>query len=342
MLTVRFLNQDDVIACGGADMAAAVQDIENVFALHARGDVVLPSKTVLRWGGIESEYSHGRINAMPAYVGGDVHMAGIKWISGFPKNPFTNGLPRAVGITILNDPDTGVPLAIMDGTLISAVRTGAVTGVAAKYLARPDSEVAGIIGTGVQSRTQLRALKVVLPALKQVKAFDVDRGRRERFAEEMAADLGIEVRPVNSAEEAVRGSQVLVTATTSKEPVVKAEWIEPGLFYSAVGGHEFEYAVADRASKIVVDNWEEIKHRGSQTLCFMHREGLLSDDRIHAELGEVVIGRKAGRQSAGEFILFASVGMGLEDVAVASRVLRTARERGIGSDLVLWREPFSR
>lgn len=341
MVSFRYLNQDEVAACGGLDMAATVADVEKAFALHASHDVILPSKVVLRWGDVSTEYSHGRINGMPAYVGGDVHMAGFKWISGFPQNPFKHNLPRAAGITILNDPDRGVPVAIMDGTLISAMRTGAVTGVAARYLARKDSHTAGMIGAGVQNRTQLRALKTVLPNLQRVKIYDLDAGRAAGYAREMSEVTGLEVTPVASAEAAVRDSQVIVTATTSKTPIVKAEWIEPGTFYSAVGGDEYERAVVAMAAKVVVDDWHEIKHRDTMTLSKMASEGIFPDERIHADLGDVVLGARAGRESDGEFILFASVGMGLEDVAVATRILREAEARGVGTILPLWSEPFA-
>ena len=164
-LSFRYLSQEQVVAAGGRDMALAVDDIEEVFRLHARGDYVLPTKAVLRWGDVASEMSRGRINAMPGYVGGRFDMAGVKWIASFPAN-IDRGMPRASGVTILNDPATGVPVAVIDGTLISAMRTGAVSGVASRHLAREDAGVVGIIGAGVQSRTQLMAITVARPAVR--------------------------------------------------------------------------------------------------------------------------------------------------------------------------------
>jgi len=167
-VSLLFLNQEEVIKCGGFDMSKILPDIEKFFSLEATGKVILPSKTILRWGDVKSEETKGRINCMPAYVGGDVNMPGIKWIGSAPLNPSKYNLPRASALTILNDPDNLFPVAVMDGTLISAMRTGAVTGVGAKYLARSNSEIVGLIGAGVQNRTQLMALEKVLKNIKKV------------------------------------------------------------------------------------------------------------------------------------------------------------------------------
>ena len=206
-----YLTQADVRATG-VDMPMVLDAVEDSFRLHHRGQTNLPHKTVLDLG----ERERGRGNAMPAYVGGDYDTFGIKWIAGFPKNPILHGLPRATGFFILNDSWKGVPLAIMDCTLLSAMRTGAVTGVGARYLARPDSESVAMIGAGVQARTQLEALKVVLPGLKEARAFDIRREVAEQYAVEMGARLGMDVRAVGSAEAAVREADVVVTVTVAR------------------------------------------------------------------------------------------------------------------------------
>ncbi|MGH9159307.1 MAG: hypothetical protein ACRD2X_04895 [Vicinamibacteraceae bacterium] len=151
----------------------------------------------------------GRINAMPGYIGGQVHMAGIKWLGGSPSNPQRRGIPRASGILILTDPETMVPLAILEGALISALRTGAVTGSAARYLARPDSRVAGLIGAGVQGRTQLMPLKESLLSICEPRVFDLDGSRLATFCREMSAELGIRVTPVESHQQCVQACDVL-------------------------------------------------------------------------------------------------------------------------------------
>jgi hypothetical protein len=210
MISFLYLSQKDVRDTG-VDMGLALAAVEDAFKLHHRGEVVLPHKVVLDM----DERKRGRGNAMPGYVGGEYHTFGIKWIAGFPGNPARFGLPRGTGLTILNDAENGLPLAVMDCTLLSAMRTGAVTGVGARALARPDSASVAMIGTGVQARTQLEALKAVLPGLKEVRAYDLRREAAEAFAAETRARHGLEARAVGSAEEAVRGADVVVTVTVA-------------------------------------------------------------------------------------------------------------------------------
>ena len=146
-----YLSQEDVIRCGGMAMEQAIQDLEEVFGVYDQGDYILSGKIVMKSSEPNAEEISGRINAMPGYVGGRFYMAGIKWIESAPKNPFPYGLPRGSAAIVLNDPETKLPIAIMDGTLISAVRTGAVTGVCAKYMAPSHTKVVGLFGAGPQS-----------------------------------------------------------------------------------------------------------------------------------------------------------------------------------------------
>ncbi|WP_187119787.1 ornithine cyclodeaminase [Numidum massiliense] len=322
-------------------MSEVIDDLKTVFALYDRKDVVLPPKTVLRWGDKESELSRGRINAMLGYVGGSIDIAGMKWIGSAPRAMTSRyGLPRASALIVLNDPQTMLPLAVMDGTLISAMRTGAVTGLAAKYLARANSTTVGIVGAGVQSKTQLLALKTALPQVTTVKVYSLTATRAQTFAQEMGSVLDVAIQPVASAEEAVRDAEIVVTATTAKAPVVEAEWFAEGCFYSHVGGHEAEFSVIHRADKIVVNHWEGIKKRGVQTLALMYAAGEIGDGAIDAELGDIVVDKKQGRTTAREFIYFNAVGMAMEDLAVAKRIYDHAKRKGIGTMLPLWHEPM--
>ncbi|MEJ8766084.1 ornithine cyclodeaminase family protein [Oceanobacillus sp. HCA-5259] len=336
---VLFLNQEDVKKCGGEDMSLAIEVMESVFSLHQKEDYVLPNKSVLRWGDIDSETTRGRVNSMPASIGGEFQSVGIKWISSSPTNPDKYGLPRASGIIILNDYETLFPKAIMDGMLLSAMRTGANSGVAAKYLAREDSKVLGLIGAGAQNKTQLMAMKSVLKNLTEVKINDLNKERAHLFAEEMNEKVNLPIKVVDTAEEAVRGSDVFITATVSKTPIVKYEWIDKGSLYLHVGSHECEYEVIEKADKIVVDDWEELKHRGVETISLMYAEGEFNESRIDAQLGEIVNNIKHGRMNNDEFIYFNSVGMGIQDVALASVVYEKAVEKKIGKQLNMWGNP---
>lgn len=335
-----FLNQQDIIKCGGEDIGLAIDSMEKVFALHYKKDYVLPNKSVLRWGDLDSESTIGRINSMPASIGGEFNSVGIKWIASSPKNPQTFGLPRANGLTILNDPDSLVPVAIMDGTLLSAMRTGANSGVAAKYLAKQDSEVIGLIGAGVQNRTQLLALLHVMKNIKHIKIADLDYDRAKKFADDMSEKTGYSIEIVNSAEEAVRDSDIFVTATVTKKPIVKRDWIKQGSLYLHVGSHECEFDVIESADKVVVDDWEELKHRGVETISIMYAQGLYDGSKIHGNLGEVVSGAVKGRESEEEFIYFNSVGLGIQDVALSSVIYKKALENNIGTKLSMYDAPI--
>lgn len=334
-----YLNQKEVIECGALDMTKTVKDIEQAFKLHQKGETIVPPKVALRWGDIHTEETRGRINAMPGHVGGNIDISGIKWIASAPLNPFKYELPRASALIILNDPYKGIPKCVMDGTVISAMRTGAVTGVAAKYLAKKESKTAGLIGAGTQNKTQLMALKTVLPKLEIAKIYDIVKERAEKFSEEAKEEIGIEVVPVDTAEKAVKHSDVVVTATTAKKPVVKTEWTDSGMFIANIGGYETEFQVLEKADKIVVDDWYQVKHRGTQTTAIMFKEGKLKDEDIHANLGEIVNGEKAGRENDDELIFFNPVGMGIEDIIVAYRIYKTAEQKGKGQKLELWNVP---
>lgn len=334
--SLLFLSQDSIIESGGDDIEQAINVMEEVYSLHNKKDYVLPPKTVLRWGDFDSESIRGRVNSMPASIGGAFKSVGIKWIGSSPSNPEKYNLPRASAVIVLNDYETFVPKAVMDGMLISALRTGANSGVAAKYLAKKNSKVVGLVGAGAQSKTQLRALHHVLPMLESVKIFDLNIDRANEFSKEMSEKLNLNIEAVDSAESAVRGSDVFVTATVTKKPIVKQEWIEKGMLYLHVGSHESYFEVIHKADKIVVDDWEELKHRGVETLPIMFEKGEFDPNNIYGQIGEIVNGVKNGRENDEEFIYFNSVGMGMQDVALASVIYEKAKSKNIGDNLKLF------
>ncbi len=338
--TFLFLDQDDVIRAGALDMARVIDRVELALSLLESGDVVDPPKSVLRWSeDPEMESVRGRINFLAAYLGGSINSLGMKWVASFPANR-KRGLPRATALIVLNDPATGIPIALMEGAIISAARTGAMTGVAARYLARPDTSTVGIIGTGVQSRTQLLALCAVLDNVREVKVFNRTRETADRFAAEMEGRTGRRITVVDSPEQAVRGLDLALVATTAHQPLMKGEWLSPGMLSVQFSGHECDFEVIRRADKLVCDQWETVKHRGITTPAVMHQQGLLQDDEIHADLQEIVTGKKSGRETPEELIHFAAIGLGVNDVAVASMVLERAVELGLGRPLSMWEAPL--
>jgi len=336
-----YLSQEDVIAAGGLDMAEAVKAIETSFKLHASGETILPHKPVLRWGGPETEETTGRIMAMPAYLGGDLRVAGIKWIPSKPSNPVLHGLPRANALIILNDPETLMPLAVMDGTIVSAMCTGAASGVAARVLARRDSSILGMVGAGVQMHTQAMAMRCVLPVLREGRVFDLDARRAVGFAHEMRELLQMEIRPVATKAEACAGSDVFVTATMSSHAYVDAAWYKPGVLHCEVSFWDTPAEVLATLDRVVCDDYDQVAHHGVDVSFRAVRDGYLSRERV-TDLGDILIGRAPGREGDHQRILFNPIGLGIHDVAEAYRVYRAALDRGIGRRLPLWESPHWR
>ena len=308
---ILFLNNKAMEELGCGDMAAVMHDVERAYTLVEQGDVITPGKLPMRWGKTaEDENVYGRINAMPGYIGGEYNMAGIKWIGSGPMN-YKKGLPRASVTVILNDPDTKLPVCVADGTEVSAKRTGASGGVAMKLLSKESSSVLAICGAGAQGRTQLEAAMMVRPGIKKVYVYDIRPESSARFVEESKA----------------------------KYPdVIEADWLKKGALVMNMADFEVTYDCVKKASKIVVDNWETIKHRMISTVALMWKDGIIKDEDIHAQLGQILIGEKKGRENDDEIIYFNAVGTGILDLAVTTRCYRKALELGKGTKLAYWEE----
>jgi ornithine cyclodeaminase len=334
-----YLQQEDVIACGGLKIGEVIEAVEGVYSLRDRGECEEPGTMVITYGSPHSQCR--RIMNHMAYVGGDVNKSGVKWIPSSPENPFKRGLPRASAIIILNDPETGFPLAVMDGTVISAMRTAAATGVGAKYLARVDSKVLGLIGAGPINRNQARAVCAVLHGIQEVKIFDLRLDRAKKFAKEMEEELGIDFRVARSAEEAITGSDVIVAATVGVTPetsYIEASWLKEGSFLSSVSGSDAKIEVVLQADKRVVTNRYSDK-TPNWVLGLICTRGLLSEDDF-VEIGEIINNKQLGRENDKEVIFYNPTGLGVEDVITANLIYQKALEKGIGKELELWHEPI--
>ena len=333
---ILFMNNIVVNSLVADDMGTVLSDIEKCLSIFDSGDVINPGKCVMRWGNTpEDENMYGRINAMPGYIGGDVQIAGIKWIGSGPQN-YKKGLPRASVTVILNDPDTKLPLAISDATTVSAKRTGAKGGLAVKYLAREKAETMLICGAGAQGRTQLEAALIVRPELKTVYIYDLYYDRAQTFAAEMKGRFHIPVIPVETPEAAAQQADIIVTVTLANEPFIEADWLKKGCLIVQMADYEVTYDCVRKADKIVCDTWEGIKHRNISPVAMMYHEGLITDDDIYCELGGIIRGRKAGRESDDEIIYFNAVGMGIEDIYIVNHAYCIAKEIGAGVLLDYW------
>jgi ornithine cyclodeaminase/alanine dehydrogenase-like protein (mu-crystallin family) len=316
------LTRRDVAALVDPDDCARV--VEDAFRLRAGGRAPAPA-----------------VASVPAATGGfHVKAAALKteraWFAAkvngnFPDNQQREGLPTIQGVIVLCDASNGRVLAVMDSIEITLLRTAAATAVAAKYLARPDSHVAAVCGCGVQGRAQLRALVRVLP-LRRVYAYDSDHARAEGYASELARELGIAIVPTPTAGEATRVSDVCLTCTTARRAFLGRGDIRPGTFLAAVGADNEDKQELEpdllAASTVVADILEQ-----SATIGDLHHaiaNGLMTKANVHAELGDIVAGRKPGRRSADEIIVFDSTGTALQDVAVGALVYERALAAGAG------------
>lgn len=334
---ILFLNNKAMEEIGVLDMDATIRDVKTTYVLNHKGDVINPGKCVLRWGKtVEDENVMGRINAMPGYIGGEYDMAGIKWIGSGPMN-FKKGLPRASVTVILNDPDTKLPVGIVDGTAISAMRTGASGGVAIDLLAMKNANTMLICGAGAQAPTQFEAAKIVRPNIDTLYVYDIKTENAMRFKENIQAKYPeVNIIVTEDVEDASRKSDIIDCVTLASEPFIKGEWLKKGCLVMNMADYEVDNECVKRADKLVVDFWENIKHRMISTVALMWRDGLVKDEDIHAELGEILCGEKSPRESEDEIIYFNAVGAGILDIAVAARCYKNAKKEGKGISLPFW------
>jgi ornithine cyclodeaminase/alanine dehydrogenase len=318
---ILYLSQTEVASLG-ITMREVIDALEVAFREQGHGRTEMPPKP-----GVHTQ-PDAFIHAMPAYIPA-LHSVGVKWVSGYPDN-YRRGLPYISGLLILNDEETGIPLAVMDCAWITAMRTGAATALSAKYLARSDSETVGILGCGVQGRSNLVALETQFP-LKRLIAYDILPQALDRFVQ--AVDNGkLEIIKAKEPREAVEGCDIVVTAgpiLRTPHATIKAGWLKAGAFASLVDFDSFWDGPAMReADKFTTDDIPQLEH---------YREiGYFQDiPPIYASLGELVAGIKPGRESPSERTMACNLGLALDDMATAPIVYRRALERGVGTWLPL-------
>ena len=313
-----YLSQADVAEAGPL-MAEIINSLEITFRAKGESRTEMPPKPSIHPGDGDNF-----MNAMLAYIP-DLKSAGVKWVGGFPEN-FKRGLPYISGLLIFNDVETGLPLAVMDCIWITAKRTGAATALSARYLARPESSVMGMLGCGVQGRSNVEALNVLFP-LKKVKAYDVNPDALRHYAEEINSGFDLEVVPVKTPEEAVIGCDIVVTAgPIMKKPhaTIQAGWLDKGAFASLIDYDSYWHPDAmHEAAKFCTDDTPQLR--------LYQQNGYLQNiPEIHADLGELVAGKKPGRETSEELTMTANLGNALDDMAVAPLIYKRAVEKGIG------------
>jgi alanine dehydrogenase len=311
------------------DVETALPVIEEAFLLYGLGRTVMPPKTY-----VPIPRHRGDFRAMPAYLDSEFEAAGVKWVNVHPDN-LGGPLPSIMAVLVYSDTATGFPLAVMDATHITCIRTGAAGGVAAKYLARADSRTVGVVGCGVQATAQLAAARAVRP-IERVRAYDARREAAERFCARATAK-GLTAEVADTVEACVREAEILVTTTPVREPVVRADWLRPGVHINAIGAdapgkEELEPEALLRA-RIVVDDWEQASHSGEINVPLAR--GLITRDNVRATLGEIVAGLKPARENDDEITLFDSTGLAIQDIAAARYVYNECRRQGLGTEIDL-------
>jgi alanine dehydrogenase len=314
-------------------MNEVMEVVESAFKEKGLGYAQMPPKIYLSY----PKYN-GDLRAMPSYLE-RLDVSAVKVVNSHPDNQAKFGLPTVMATIILIDPRNGAPLAIMDGTRITAMRTGAAGGLAAKYLARRDSKVVGLVGAGTQARTQLLALLSLYGKLELVKVWSRTRESRETFVSEMKGAYGdlTDITCVENVEDAVRGVDILVTTTPSRMPIVSDKWVSGGMHITCIGAdapgkEELDPAILKRA-KIVIDDWEQASHSGEINVPLA--KCLISRNDVWGDICEIAAGLKPGRTSESEVTIFTSTGLAVQDAVTAKLAYDKAIAKNVGHSIEL-------
>jgi alanine dehydrogenase len=310
------------------DIDELIANLEQAHIQYSTGRAVMPVRLVVPLPQI-----HGRITSMPGCLNDD-NALGMKVVTYFQENP-KRGLPAILATIMLFSVETGKMIAVMDGSYITAIRTACASAMATRALANRETPVLGILGAGVQARAHIQALSRVRK-LQQIKIYSPSGISATKIRKDMESEVGVGVKVAASAEDAVKHSDIVVTVTTAKEPILKSEWLNAGVHINAVGSHRPDLREVDGATlaraKVVVDSREAIMAECGDILLAL-KEKSIADDVIHAEIGEVLAGMKPGRESAGEITLYKSVGIAIQDVATANFVYHRALDRKVGTQV---------
>lgn len=294
------------------NMKEAIHIVEKVFGLYEKGNVQLPHKNYLY-------FKKGDLRCMPAYLP-YLKMSGVKNVTVHPGN---KKLPTVMATITLIDPENGFPLAVMDGTYITDLRTGAVGGIAVKYLAKPNSKILALIGSGRQAATQLQAIMIVKPDIEKIYACDLNIKLAKQFSKKYSKDYGIKIMATATIKEATESADIIVTTTPSRIPIVKEEYVKDGAHINAIGAdakgkQEIESSLLKKA-KIIIDNWQQVSSGGEINVPLS--KGIITKKDIYGNLGEIILGKKK-RKGVKEITIFDSTGLAIQDIACAAAVYK--------------------
>lgn len=337
---ITYLSMSDVIKAEGDQSALYVDSIKEALTLHAERKFVQPLKPYLR-----ANQSNGhiadRIIAMPAHLD-EMNISGIKWVGSKNDNPSKRKISRASAVVVLNDPETNYPVSIMEGSLISGMRTAAVSVLGAKHLAKKNFAEMSCLGCGQIAQFHVESFIDHFKNLKKINLFDINQDSAHLLKEkidEYVRNKGdnrfIEVNVCENLEKTVRNGEVILTCTVADTPYIPFEWISKGTFISNVSIMDFEKETFLKADKVVVDDWDQA-NREKKVINQLVLEGKFSKEQLHGELGEIITGRIPGRENENEIIILNPMGMAIEDIACAYKIFKKAKELGIGKTLSLY------
>lgn len=314
------------------EMKTAIRVVERAFAAQARGETVMPPKIYLNLP------SGADFRAMPAYIA-QPPACGMKWVNVHPHNA-AKGLPTVMAIVVINDPATGFPLAILEGSSITRLRTAAATGVATKHLARREARVLALIGCGAQALDQVRAVAEVR-RLREVRVWGYRRQEAAQFCARARRKLEVRLRPVHSVRDAVEGADLVTTITISRKPLVMREWVAPGAHINAIGAdapgkQELDWRLL-RDGIVVIDERAQAIHGGEINVPIS--KGQFHPRQIRALIGDVILGCARGRRTARDITIFDSTGLAIHDVALGHEIVRLAQRRHVGRTINLLGRP---
>jgi alanine dehydrogenase len=326
-MKTRLLSRKDIESI--LTMKMCMEAVERAFADLASGNAVMPQRTPI---GVADK--QGIALFMPAYIK-SLGALGAKVVSVYKENAAKHKLPTVLGMIILLDDETGFPLALMDGGYLTAMRTGAVSGVATQYMARPEGRVATIFGTGVQAFTQVLAVHEARP-LDRLLAYSLDsKDVRKKFADRITVQTGLKVELPEDPAAAVRESDIVILATSASNPVVSGDWFKPGAHVNGIGSHAPKMRELDtltiQKSRIICDQTSACKAEAGDFI-IPAEAGEWGWDRVAGDLGDVILGKVAGRTSPEEITLFKSVGLAVQDMSAARVVYDEAVKKGVGTE----------
>lgn len=323
-----FLTKKDIESC--YSMSQAVQACKEALGLYSEGKASVPLRT-----NISVDKQKGQSLYMPAYVNDSADALGVKIVSVYPDN-INKGLPSVPATMVVLDAETGIVSAIMDGTYLTQLRTGAVQGAATDLLAKEDARVGALIGTGGQAEGQLSAMLAVR-SLEEVRIFDIDWERAKAFATEMEAKYKVSMVPTKDAKDCVLGADIITSVTTSKLPTFQAEWVKKGAHVNGVGAYtpemcELPKEIIKQANCVIFDTVDGVLQEAGDMIQPL-KEGYLTDADFNGELGHLYSGNIVGRTSSEEITVFKTVGSAVLDVYVANQIVETAKDKQIGQEI---------